>query len=279
MRFMNNAKTAFLLGGLMALCMGAGYVMTGGMHGLIIGFLFGGVGNLIAFFYSDKIALTAMRAQPVTRQELPWLVDMVEKLAQRANLPTPRVYVCPQQAPNAFATGRSPKHSAVAITEGMLRNFPQNEIEGVMAHEIAHIKHRDVLTSTVAAIMAGAITMLAYWGMFMGGDRRNVHPALMLAMMILAPIGASLIQMAISRQREYAADSYGAEISGDPRKLAGALQRLQMGNERVPTEVNPAFNQMFIMEPLSAKGLGNLFSTHPKTEERIRRLMNQANQR
>lgn len=279
MRFFNNVKTAFLLGAMMALCMGVGYAMTGGPQGLIIGFIFGGVGNLIAFFYSDKIALKAMQAQPVTRNEMPWLIDMVESLAQRADLPTPGVYVCPQQAPNAFATGRSPKHSAVAITEGMLRAFPRDEIEGVMAHELAHIKHRDVLTSTIAAIMAGAITMLAYYGMFLGGDRRNVHPVLLIAMMILAPIGASLIQMAISRQREYAADSYGGEIAGDPRKLARALQRLQAGNEQIPTNTNPAFNQMFIMEPLSAEGVGNLFATHPKTDERIRRLMDQANQR
>lgn len=283
MRFLNNVKTAFLLGALMALCMAIGYLTTGGPSGLIIGFLFGGVGNVIAYFYSDKLALTAMRAQPVSGGQYAWLEQMVQQLARRADLPTPRVYVCPQAAPNAFATGRSPKHAAVAITEGMLQSFPPDEIEGVMAHELAHVKHRDVLTSTIAAIMAGAISMLAYMGMWFGGSRRNgeggMHPVLMLAMIILAPMAAALIQMAISRQREFAADSYGGEISGDPRKLARALQRLQAGNQRIPTEVNPAFNQMFIMEPLSADGLKNMFSTHPKTEERIRRLMNQANQR
>ncbi len=282
MRLMNNVKTAFLLGALMALCMGVGYLIfpQNPVGGLLIGFMFGGVANLIAFFFSDKIAIRAMGAQEVTRADAPWLVDTTHRLADHAGLPHPRVYICPQDAPNAFATGRSPSHSAVAITQGMLRAFPKDEIEGVIAHELAHIKHRDVLISTVAAIIAGMISMAGYMLIFFGGRRDSPLGAVgAIAMIILAPIAAALIQMAISRQREFAADSYGGELCGDPRKLARALQRLQTGNERIPMETNPAFNQMFIMEPLSAGGVGGLFMTHPPTEKRIQRLMDQANGR
>ncbi|TWT46135.1 hypothetical protein RAS1_25830 [Phycisphaerae bacterium RAS1] len=273
MRFVNNMKTAMLLGSLMAICMLIGH-WVGGPRGVMIGFLFGGLGNLIAYFFSDRIALASMRAQEASRDELPWLHDMVERLAARAGLPKPRVYVCPQPAPNAFATGRSPAHSAVAITVGMLRGFPQHEIEGVMAHEMAHIKHRDVLISTIAAVMAGMISQVAYMMMWFGGgggdDRRDnpLGAVGMILMLVLAPIAAMLIQAAISRQREFAADSYGGELCGDPRKLATALARLQNGNERVPTDTNPAFHSMYIMEPLHS-GVFGMFSTHPPTEQRI----------
>lgn len=279
MRWINHTKTAMLLGLLMALCMVIGYGV-GGRAGLMMGFLFGGVGNLVAFFFSDKIALTAMRAQEVSERELPWLHDMVARLAERAGLPKPRIYVCPQPAPNAFATGRSPKHAAVAITQGMLRNFPQHEIEGVMAHELAHVKNRDVLISTVAAVMAGIISYagwMLFW--FGGGDRGRDNPlgAIgLLATIILAPLAAALIQAAISRQREFVADSYGGELCGDPNKLAAALARLESGNQRVPTDTNPAFHNMYIMEPLRARDVGRLFSTHPDTQERITRLRAQA---
>jgi heat shock protein HtpX len=284
MRFLNNVKTAMLLGGLMALCMAVGYFATGGRpEGILIGFLFGGVSNLVAFFFSDKIALTAMRAREVSREDLPWLHDMVERLAERAGLPKPRVYVCPQQAPNAFATGRNPQHAAVAVTEGMLRHFPQPEIEGVIAHELAHVRHRDVLISTIAAVIAGTITMLSYMLMFFGGGgsgRQEGGSPLggigAIAMMILAPLAAGLIQAAISRQREYAADSYAGELTGDPNQLAAALERLQRGNERIPTETSPAFHNMYIMEPLSGRGVASLFATHPDTNDRIARLRAQA---
>jgi heat shock protein HtpX len=274
---MNNAKTAALLGGMMALFMAAGYFIFG-PQGVLIGFLFGGLGNLVAYFYSDKLALTAMRAQPVTRSDIPWLYEMVERLALRAGLPMPRVYVCPQPAPNAFATGRNPQHSAVAVTTGLLRNFPAHEIEGVLAHELAHVRHRDVLISTVAATLAGIISYAGYAFMFMGGrGRDNPFGAVgALAMMILAPIAAMLIQAAISRQREFAADSYGGELCGDPNKLAAALVRLQTGNERIPTDTNPAFHNMYIIAPLSARGASKLFGTHPPTEERIAALRRQA---
>lgn len=279
MQFVNNAKTAFLLGSLIGLCMLIGYGV-GGQMGLIYGLMFGGIGNLIAFFFSDRIALSAMRAQEVRREDLPWLYDMVERLAERANLPMPRVYVCPQAAPNAFATGRSPRHSAVAITEGMLRNFPAHEIEGVMAHELAHIKHRDVLISTIAAVLGGMISYAGYMLMwFGGGSRENNNPLGIIgviAMAILAPIAAALIQMAISRSREYVADAYGGALCGDPMKLAAALRRLQAGNERIPTDTPPAFHSMYIMEPLHAGAVMNLFSTHPPVEKRVAALVKQA---
>jgi heat shock protein HtpX len=279
MTFVNHAKTATLLAALMGLCMVVGY-FAGGPQGLVFGFLFGGVGNLIAFFYSDKLAMASMGGQEVAPEEAPQLHAMVNQLAERAGLPTPRIFVCPQPAPNAFATGRSPKHAAIGITDGMLRNFPRHEIEGVIAHELAHVKHRDTLISTVAAIMAGAITMLGYLIMFGGGRRDNPLGAIgAIAMIFLAPLAAGLIRAAISRQREFAADAYGGALCGDPNKLAGALARLQSGNERIPTDTNPAFHGLYIMEPLSAGGVMSMFSTHPPTEQRIAALRHQASQR
>lgn len=278
MRTLNQLKTALLLGSLIGLCMLVGHLL-GGPQGLLLGLMFGGIANFIAYWFSDKIALTAMQAQPVSRADIPWLVEMVERLALRAGVPVPRVYVCPQAAPNAFATGRNPQRSAVAISSGMLRAFPRHEIEAVMAHEIAHIKNRDVLITTVAAVLGGLISYAGYSLMFLGGGRDNQSPLGALGAIVavlLAPIAALLIQMAISRQREYAADALGGELCGDPRNLALALQRLQTGNQRVPTNVNPAFNGMFIMQPLSAGGLAALFSTHPPAEKRIAALELQA---
>lgn len=277
MNLVNNMKTAVLLSSLIGLCMLIGHFVAG-PQGVIFGLLFGGVGNIIAFFFSDKIALTAMRAQEIGRDDIPWLHDMVGRLAERAGLPMPRVYVCPQSAPNAFATGRSPSKAAVAITEGMLRNFPQAEIEGVMAHELAHVKHRDVLISTVAATLAGIISYAGYMFMFFGGrDRENPLGAVgALLMIILAPIAAMMIQMAISRSREYAADRYGGALCGDPSKLASALVRLQAGNERIPTDTPPAFHNMYIVEPLSGGGMASLFSTHPPVEKRVAALRAQS---
>lgn len=280
MRMLNNLKTVFLLGSLIGLCMLIGHAL-GGSQGLLLGLVFGGLGNLVAYWFSDRIALTAMQAQPVDRAEAPWLVDAVERLALRAGIPTPRVYVCPHSAPNAFATGRNPQNSAVAITAGMLRGFPQHEIEAVLAHEIAHIKNRDVLITTVAAVLGGLISYAGYSLMFMGGGRDNQNPLGAIGTLVavlLAPIAALLIQMAISRQREYAADSLAGELCGEPRHLALALRRLRAGNERTPTDVNPTFNSMFIMQPLSARGMASLFSTHPPTEKRITALEEQAAQ-
>jgi heat shock protein HtpX len=246
---------------------------------MLFGLLFGGLGNLIAFFFSDKIALASMRAREVQRDELPWLFDTIEGLCLRAGLPMPRVYICPQPAPNAFATGRSPNHAAVAVTQGMLEQFPEHEIEGVIAHELGHIKHRDMLISTLAAVMAGVITYAGYMLMFFGGGSRRANPLGLigtLAMIILAPIAAMLIRAAISRSREYVADSYAGELTGEPLKLASALERLRHGNERVPTQTPPAFHGLYIVEPMAARGVTSLFGTHPPVEKRIAALREQA---
>jgi len=278
MRFVNNMKTTLLLGSLMGLCMLIGHLFLG-PRGMLFGLLFGGFGNLIAFFYSDKIALASMRAREVQRHEAPGLFDMIEALCLRAGLPMPRVYVCPQAAPNAFATGRSPNHAAVAVTQGMLEQFPDREIEGVIAHELGHIKHRDMLISTLAAVMAGLISYAGYMLMFFGGGSRRGNPLGLigsLAMIILAPIAALLIKSAISRSREYVADSYAGELSGDPQKLAHALERLQRGNERTPTQTPPAFHSLYIVEPMAAGGITSLFGTHPPIEKRIEALRSQA---
>lgn len=278
MKTFNELKTAFLLGSLIGLCMLVGHLI-GGPQGLLLGLVFGGIGNLVAYWFSDRIALTAMKAQQVGRAEATWLVDTVERLARRAGIPTPRVYVCPQPAPNAFATGRDPRNSAVAVTVGMLRGFPQHEVEAVLAHEIAHIKNRDVLITTVAAVLGGLISYAGYSLMLFGSGRDNQSPlgavGALLAV-LLAPIAALLIQLAISRQREYAADALGGELCGDPRQLAFALQRLSNVNERVPTDVDPAFASLFIVQPLSARGMASLFSTHPAPEKRIAALLQQA---
>jgi heat shock protein HtpX len=278
MRTVNNLKTAALMGFLIGLCMAIGYFVIG-PRGAFYGLAFGGLMNLIAYFYSDRIALAVMQAREVPPEELPWLHEMVERLALRAGLPKPRIYVCPQPAPNAFATGRNPHNAAVAVTLGLLRGFPAHEIEGVLAHELAHIKHRDVLISTIAATLAGLISYAAYSLMYFGGgrDRDNPLGAIgALLTIILAPIAAMLIQAAISRQREFAADSYGGELCGDPNKLAAALLRLAAANERIPTEANPAFYNMFIVEPLSAEGLAGWFATHPPIEQRVAALRRQA---
>jgi heat shock protein HtpX len=279
MRLVSNIKTAVFLGALMGLCMLLGHLL-GGPRGLLIGLVLGGLSNLVAYFYSARLALAAMQAQEVTRAEAPWLVDTVERLALAAGIPAPRVYVCPQEAPNAFATGRNPQNGAVAITQGMLRGFPPDEVAGVLAHEIAHIKHRDVLISTIAAVLAGVISYAGYMLMFFGGGQRSDSPLGAfgaLAMILLAPIGALIIQLAISRSREYAADSYAGDLTGSPLALAAALERLQSRNERIPTDSNPAFHSLFIVQPLSAgETLGSWFSTHPSTAKRIAALRRQA---
>ncbi|MEM8738863.1 MAG: zinc metalloprotease HtpX [Planctomycetota bacterium] len=276
-RFVNNTKTAILLGGMFGLILAAGYVFGQG-SGLIIAFILGGAMNIVAFFFSDKIALKAMRGKEVDEQTAPDLIEMVARLARNADLPMPRVYICPQQAPNAFATGRSPRKAAVAVTEGALQMLSYDELEGVMAHELAHVKNRDTLTSTVAATIAGAISALGWVFMF-GGRDRDVHPLIALGFVILAPIAAGIIQMAISRSREYVADHDGAMIAGTPDGLISALQKLEMQAQRIPLQhQNPAQNHMFIVQPLNAAsggrggGLGNLFRTHPQTADRIAKL-------
>lgn len=276
-RFVNNLKTAVLLGLIMGLALFIGQFW--GTHGLVMAFVLGGATNIIAYFYSDKIALMTMRAQEVTEAEAPELVGIVRELAMNASLPMPRVYVCPEQAPNAFATGRNPRHAAVAVTEGLLRTMDRRQLRAVLAHEMAHVAHRDILISSVAATIAGAISMLAYMAWFIpvgSRDDDGPNPLAALLMVILAPIAAALIQMAISRSREYNADSYGGQLCGDPRDLAGALRQLHAQNQRVPMHASPSHANMFIVRPLIPHGMSSLFSSHPPVEKRIARLQEQA---
>jgi heat shock protein HtpX len=230
--------------------------------------------NLGSYFFSDKIVLRMYRAREVGRAEAPELYDVVETLSRRAGLPMPRVAIIPGEQPNAFATGRNPAHAVVAATEGILRILDRDEIEGVMAHELAHVRHRDMLISSVAATLAGAIMVLARFGLFFGGgDRDRGGGALAILLVVLAPLAAMIVQAAISRSREFAADEGGAEISGKPRALASALQKLEATAKRVPLQGNPATAHMFIVHPFRGGGLTKMFSTHPPTEERVARLL------
>ncbi len=267
----NNMKTTMLMGGLMGLCLGVGYLL-GGRSALLPALLLGGAMNVVAYFFSDKIALATMRAKEISRHDDPELWDTVHRLAERADLPAPRVCVSPAAAPNAFATGRNPKHSAVCVTAGLRRLLNERELAGVIAHELAHVKHRDVLISTIAAVVAGAITYLTYLALFFGGDDDEGGPLVALAMMILAPIAAGLIQAAISRSREYEADRSGAEIAGSPRGLADALNKLNAASRQVPLKVPDSQSNMFIVAPLTGGRAAKLFMTHPPVEDRIRRL-------
>ncbi len=272
-RFVNNFKTFILIASLMFLFVVAGNAIAG-QKGMIIAIIIGGMTNIVAYFFSDKIALASMRAKQVTEQDAPELVGMVRELAQKANLPMPGVYICPQDAPNAFATGRNPRNSAVAVTEGILRILDYNELKGVIGHELAHIKHRDILISSVAATIAGAIGALGYllWFLPIGGNRdgEGGNPFVAIVLLISAPIAAALIQMAISRKREYNADHYGAELAGDPMYLATALEKLHLQNRRVPMQVvNESQKQMFIVQPFNGKKAAELFTTHPALEKRL----------
>ncbi|HVL72981.1 MAG TPA: zinc metalloprotease HtpX [Beijerinckiaceae bacterium] len=277
----NYLKTAILLAALTALFGGVGY-MLGGQGGMLIALGIAAATNLFAYWNSDKLALSAYGAQEVDERTAPELVGMVRDLAARGNLPMPRVYLIDNPQPNAFATGRNPENAAVAATTGLMRILSYEELAGVMAHELAHIKNRDTLIMTVSATVAGAIATLAQFGFLFGGRGDNrPHPFIGLAMMILAPLAAMIIQMAISRSREYDADRIGAEICGNPIWLASALQKIARGVERIPNEEaerHPATAPMFIINPLSGEGVDNLFSTHPATENRITALQDLARQ-
>lgn len=272
-RTVNNLKTAALLGGLMAL-----FVVVGsrwGMPGMTIALVMGGLMNLVAFFFSDKIALAAMQAKEITIADggvEGELVRMVDELRQRAGLPMPRVYICPQEAPNAFATGRSPSKAAVAVTVGALRLLNKEELRGVMAHELAHVKNRDTLISCIAATIAGVLAFLAQWGMLLGGgnNREGGNPLVGIVTVILAAVGAAVIKAMISRSREYVADADGAAIAGSADGLISALQKLAAMSERIPmANPNPAQNNLFIVEPLTGSSVLNLFATHPPVERRV----------
>lgn len=275
----NALRTTALLAALTGLLLWAGGAL-GGRGGMVLALVFAGAMNLGAWWFSDKVVLRLYRARPIGPQDDPALYRLVENLRLKAHLPvTPAIYEIPSESLNAFATGRSPSHAAVAVTRGIRRLLSEQELEGVLAHELAHVKNRDTLTSAVAATLAGAIMMLANmarWALIFGGfsrdDRDGGGGIELLAMVIVAPLAAMLIQLAISRRREFAADAAGARFVGNPLPLASALEKLERGNRRAPLEASPATAHLFIVNPLSGASLARLFSTHPPTEERIRRL-------
>ena len=274
--FGNWIKTSILMAGIVAL-FGAVGALIGGQQGMLIALLVGGSMNVWAYWFSDKMVLRMYRAKEVDASSSPYLYNMVRELATRGGLPMPKVYLIDEAQPNAFATGRNPEHAAVAATTGIVQMLSERELRGVMAHELAHVKNRDILISTISATVAGAISMLAQFGMFFGGrdgeDRPN--PIVAIILMIVAPMAGMLIQMAISRTREFGADRGGAEISGDPNALADALAKIDAYARGIPmhtADAHPETAQMMIMNPLSGGGLKGLFSTHPATEERIARL-------
>jgi heat shock protein HtpX len=273
---MNTFKTAALLTGLtLILVYGGAYL--GGQSGMTIALIFALAMNAFTYWFSDKLVLKMYKAREVNEAEVPELFSMVRRLAQKAGLPMQKVYLINQPQPNAFATGRNPAHAAVAVTTGIMKILTIEELEGVIGHELTHIKHRDILIGTVAATVAGAISFLAHmaqWAMIFGGrdDDEGGNPLVMIIMMIVTPIAAMLIQMAISRSREYEADAGGAKIAGNPHYLANALRKLHMASQQIPLKAQPATAHMFIVNPLTAKGLSKLFSTHPPMEERVARL-------
>jgi heat shock protein HtpX len=277
---MNTLKTTFLLTALTLLLVLIGSHW--GENGAILAFVIAAGMNFFSYFYSDKLALAAYRAQPVTREQLPRAYEVVERMTQRLGLPMPKIYVIPTDAPNAFATGRNPQHASVAVTHGILQLLSDDELEGVLAHELGHVRNRDILTSSIAATLAGAITLIArmgYWaemfgGFGGGGDRRRGGGISTLFLLILAPIAAMLIQLAVSRSREYEADATGAHITGNPYALASALEKLDAYSKRMPMPGTPTTAHLFIVQPLLTRGdFANLFSTHPPIRKRIERLI------
>jgi len=277
---MNTIKTGLLLGALTGLLMLIGGWF-GGQNGVVIAFIFAVVMNFGSYWFSDKIVLSMYHAKAVLEDDAPELYAMVKNLTLRASMPMPRVYIIPEDTPNAFATGRDEHHAVVAVTEGLLRILGRDELEGVIAHELTHIRNRDILIGSIAATLAGAIVMLAnmaQWAAMFGGSSRDDNEGGgsnivgLILMAILAPIAATLIQMAISRSREYLADAGGAKISGKPYGLAGALEKLSRASQAIPMNANPSTAHMFIVNPLTGRSLMNLFSTHPPIEERIARL-------
>ena len=274
----NVFKTGLLLAVLTALLVLIGGAV-GGRQGMIVAFFFAVVMNVFSYWFSDKIVLAMYQAQPVEEASAPRLYSIVRRLTTRAGIPMPRVYLIPTETPNAFATGRDPDHAVIAVTEGIMRILDEEELEGVLAHELAHVKNRDVLISTIAATLAGAITYLAHmaqWAAMFGGrgqdDEEGTNPIAAIVMAVLAPIAAMLVQMAVSRAREYQADATGAKLAGKTWGLSKALEKLQMAQQVVPMNANPATAHLFIVNPLSGRSFATLFSTHPPLEDRIERL-------
>jgi heat shock protein HtpX len=265
-------RTTILLATLSGLFVAIGFFIGGSSTALLFLFM-AAVMNMGAYFFSDKIALKMSGAKPISESEAPRLYQIVRDLCTRADVPMPRLYMIPVDQPNAFATGRNPKHSAVAVTRGITQLLSEDELRGVLSHELAHVKHRDILIQSVAATIGAAITYLGYALLWFGGDDESPLGLIAsLALVLLAPIAASIIQLSISRQREFAADAGGAEICGNPESLASALLRLEEGAKEIPMQVNPASEPLYIVKPFSGKGIANLFSTHPPIEERVRRL-------
>ena len=279
---MNTFKTAFLLTALTLFLIFLGGKF-GGQNGMVLAFFIAAAMNFVSYFYSDKLALAMYRAQPVTREQLPRVYEVVERMTGRLGLPMPKIYVIPTESPNAFATGRNPKHASVAVTNGILNLLNDEELEGVLAHELGHVRNRDILTSSIAATLAGAITLLArmgWWASLFGGygggrgDRERGGGIGGILMLILAPIAATLIQLAVSRSREFEADATGARITGNPYALASALEKLDAYSKRLPMEASPSTAHLFIVAPLlSGASFANLFSTHPPIAKRIERLI------
>jgi heat shock protein HtpX len=274
----NVFKTGLLLAVLTAMLVLLGGAL-GGRQGMVIAFMFALAMNFASYWWSDKIVLAMYRAQPITEAQAPGLYGMVRRLATRAGVPMPRVYLIPTDQPNAFATGRNPEHAVVAVTEGIMRILDDDELEGVLAHELAHVTNRDILISTIAATLAGAITYLAHmaqWAAIFGGGRHDdddaPSPVVMILMAVVAPIAAMLVQMAVSRSREFQADATGARLAGRTWGLSKALEKLEIAKEAAPMNANPATAHLFIVNPLSGQALMRLFSTHPPIEERIARL-------
>jgi heat shock protein HtpX len=276
----NQLKTTALLGLLSGLIVLAGYYLVGNEQGLVLGFIFAAFTSIGSWYYSDRAALAAYQAKPLAREQAPELYDMVARLSERAEIPMPTLFFVPTKSPNAFATGRDPQHSAIAVTEGIVDLLSKEELEGVLAHELTHVKNRDTLTQAVAGTLAGAITFVgriltfgALYGPVTHDNRRNANPVALLFLIVLAPLSAGLIQLAISRTREYAADQGSAEITGNPLALVNALRKLEQVGRQIPMNGNPAFSPLLIVNPLSREGLQALFLTHPPTEERVRRLL------
>lgn len=276
----NALKTTFLLALLTVFMILVGDAL-GGRNGMYMALAIAAVMNFVSYFFSDKIALMTYRAQPVSREQLPRVYEVVERITQRQGLPMPKIYVIPTESPNAFATGRNPSHASVAVTQGILNLLTDEELEGVLAHEIGHVRNRDILISSIAATLAGAITLLArmaYWGALFGGfggrdrEERGGGGIGALFMLILAPIAAMLIQLAVSRSREYAADATGAHFTGNPYALARALEKLDAYSKRIPMVASPSSAHLFIVQPLMGMDFGSLFSTHPPIRKRIERL-------